>query len=298
MTTLLHASDIHCGPPFLEHVAEALVRLADKLEPQGMVLSGDFTQRAKPHQFQRAKKLIEALPSVPRVVVPGNHDVPLYRIWERLTDPHGAYLEHLGEQREGVLRLPGVFVVALDSTSPRRTITRGRITRKQVDWALEQFGRAEPEEARVVVAHHHFVEAPDALSDRSMIGGEFAMNAFVQAHVDLVLGGHLHRAFIGNSLDFFFDGPRDRGAIIVQAGTATSRRGRGRERERNSVNLIRIRPTWIGITHYLYFEDENDFSPISHHLFPRSGHRLGNTSGDMINELGPEVARAIGTHPE
>ncbi|REJ81143.1 MAG: 3',5'-cyclic-nucleotide phosphodiesterase [Acidobacteria bacterium] len=295
---MLHVSDIHCGPPFLNHVAEALVRLSASLEPDVLVLSGDFTQRAKPHQFQQARALIGMLPQVPRVVVPGNHDVPLYRIWERLTDPYRAYREHLGAEREAVLQLPGLLVVALDSTSPRRTITRGRITRRQVEWAVAQLERAGPEDARIVVAHHHFVEAPDALSDRTMLGGDMALRAFVQARVDLVLGGHLHRAFIGDSLDFFFEGPRDRGAIVVQAGTATSRRGRGRERERNSFNLIRIRGTWIGITHYLYFEDENEFSPISHHIFPRAGHRLGRKSGDVLAALGEHVAGVIGTRPD
>jgi 3',5'-cyclic AMP phosphodiesterase CpdA len=293
--TLLHLSDIHCGPPYLDHVAAAVVRFSQSIKAAALVLSGDFTQRAKPEQFQAARELIEQLPAVPRVVVPGNHDVPLYRIWERLTNPYGAYHQHLGEEREAVLRIPGLLLVALDSTSPRRTITRGRITAKQVEWALAELDKAGAQDARVVVAHHHFVEAPDALSDQSMIGGDYAMNAFVRAGVDLVMGGHLHRAFIGNSLDFFFEGPRDRGAIIVQAGTATSRRGRGRERERNSLNVVRIHKTWIGITHYLYIESEDEFSPISHHLFPRSGHRLGRESGDVLSALGEDVAEAVGT---
>lgn len=283
MLTLLHISDLHCGPPFEHRAAEAVVRLAPKIAPDAIIVSGDLTQRAKPEQFRQAREFLDRLPDVPTLVVPGNHDVPLYRVWERLTRPHGAYLEHTGASREGVLRLPGAVIVGLDSTSPRATITRGRITKRQIEWAMEQFASAGPDDAKIVVAHHHFVQAPDALSDRSMIGGARAMRRFIRGGVDLVMGGHLHRAFIGNSLDFFFDGPRDRGMIIVQAGTTTSRRGRGRERERNTLNIVRLHDSWLEVTHHLYFDDENAFSPLSHHVFARADHRFGTHPEETVS---------------
>ena len=293
--TLLHVSDLHFGPPFVPSVGEAALRLAERVTPDTVVVSGDLTQRAKPEQFADASKFIERLPDVPRLVVPGNHDVPLYRVWERLTDPHGAYRQEMGDSLEGVLRLPGALLVGLDSTSPRRTITRGRITRKQVDWAVAMLSQAPPGAARIVVAHHHFADAPDTLRDRSMIGGAMAMESFVEAGVDLVLGGHLHRAFIGDSLDFFFQGPRDRGVIIVQSGTTTSRRGRGRERERNTLNVIRVHETWVEITHHLYYQDDDEFSPLSHHVFPRNGHRLGTRAGETFTA--PADTAIVRTRP-
>lgn len=295
MLTLLHISDIHCGPPFLDHVAEAVVRLAPKVDPDAVIVSGDLTQRAKPQQFRAARRFIERLPDVPTLVVPGNHDVPLYRVWERLTRPHAAYLENSGAKRESVLHLPGAIIVGLDSTSPRRTLTRGRITKRQVDWAMEHFEAADPGDARIVVAHHHFVHAPDALSDRSMMGGERAVRRFIEGGVDLAMGGHLHRAFIGNSLDFFFDSPRDRGMIIVQAGTTTSRRGRGREHERNSLNILRVYDSWLEITHHLYFEDDDAFSPLSHHVFTRAGHRFGRDSEAILSVRDEAEGPAIRT---
>ena len=41
--------------------------------------------------FKAAREFMDRLPDVPRLVVPGNHDVPLYRVAERLIDPHAAY---------------------------------------------------------------------------------------------------------------------------------------------------------------------------------------------------------------
>lgn len=271
---ILHISDLHFGQPYHPEVGAALLRLAPSLEPDLVVASGDFTQRAKVEEYKQARALLDELPDAPQIVVPGNHDVPLYRIWERLTRPHANYREYISEDLETSHALDGVFVVALDTTSPRRTISRGRITSRQVKNALERFSHADPDDWKVLVVHHHFVDAPDALRDRGMLGGEKAMKQFIDAGVDLVLGGHLHRAYIGNTLDFFFEGRRDRGTILVQSGTTTSRRGRGREKEKNSFNLLDIHDEWLEVTHFLFFEDEATFGPMSRHVFPRPDHRL------------------------
>ncbi|MCA9205576.1 MAG: metallophosphoesterase, partial [Planctomycetales bacterium] len=77
--TILHISDLHFGPPYVPRVGEALLREAALVRADVIVASGDFTQRAKPEQFAAARKFLDSLPAAPVVVVPGNHDVPLYR---------------------------------------------------------------------------------------------------------------------------------------------------------------------------------------------------------------------------
>lgn len=274
MPTLLHISDLHFGPSYLPRVGDALLRIAPALRADAIIVSGDLTQRAKPEQFQQVREFIDLLPPLPRLAIPGNHDVPLYRFWERISDPLGEYRRHIGPDLDQVLQLDGAVVVALNTTAPYRTITRGQVGRSQIEFTRRALAIAPPGSARILVAHHHFVGAPDRLRDRNMLGGRRAMTAFAEMGVDVILGGHLHRAFIGNSLDFFFEGPRDRGIILVQSGTSTSRHGRGRERERNSFNLVEIRDTWIQITHYLYYEKNEAFGPMSRHRFPRTSHRL------------------------
>jgi hypothetical protein len=120
-----------------------------------------------------------------------------------------------------------------------------------------------------VVAHHHFAPAPDYLNDRAMPKSKRAIMRFVELDVELVLGGHLHRSYIGNSLDFYPGSHRDQGIIIVQSGTTTSRRGRGREQEKNTFNVIRVFQNAIEITHHLYFDDRHGFIPTSRHSFRR-----------------------------
>ena len=116
--TLLHISDLHFGPPYLPAVGEAVLRVAPELAPDAIVVSGDLTQRAKSEQFAEAAAFLERLPPVPRIVVPGNHDVPLYRAFERLKNPHRRYREYLGDSLNHVAELDGAVIVALDSTSP------------------------------------------------------------------------------------------------------------------------------------------------------------------------------------
>jgi hypothetical protein len=98
-----------------------------------------------------------------------------------------------------------------------------------------------------------------------------AIDAFTEMRVDLVMGGHLHRAYIGNSLDVYAGADREHGIVIVQSGTTTSRRGRAREREKNSLNVLRLDDEAIRVTHYMYFDDAGEFIPTSRHLFFRRG---------------------------
>lgn len=273
---ILHVSDLHFGPPFLPEVGEALLREAEALTPDAVVVSGDLTQRARAEQFRDARAFLERLPEVPRLVIPGNHDVPLWRVGERMLDPRGLYREYISEQLDPVLRLDGAVLAGLDSTSPRRAISNGRIHVGQLDHCDRVFADAPPEAVRIVVAHHHFAPAPDSTRDRAMPRSRRAIDRFVRLGVELILGGHLHRGYIGNTLDLYPGIERDRGIIIVQCGTSTSRRGRAREREKNSINVVEIDAETILVTHFLYFEDRNRFAPSSRHLFPRPGRTLGD----------------------
>jgi 3',5'-cyclic AMP phosphodiesterase CpdA len=270
MITILHISDIHFGPPFFERVGESLQTFADVLQPDVIVASGDFTQRAKEEQFMEARAWLDRLPAVPLVVTPGNHDVPLYRIFERIFSPYKHYQAHIHDELDYVVRVDGAIFVSLNSTAPLRAITNGRIGRKQLEFARDAFRDAEPEDARIIVAHHHFAPAPDYEGGEVMPRARRAIDVFTELEVDMILGGHLHRAYIGNSLDVYPGADRVHGITIIQSGTSTSRRGRAREREKNSFNVIRISEETLRITHYMYFDDADGFASVSRHIFPRS----------------------------
>lgn len=271
MLNLLHISDLHFGPMYHAGVGEALLRIAYELDPDVVVASGDFTQRAKEVQFAEARAYLDRMPPVPTVVTPGNHDVPVYRLLERLKSPHELYRRHIHDELDHVVRVPGAIFVSLNSTSPRRAIVNGRISGRQLEFAREAFAGAESSQYRVIVAHHHFAPPPDFEGADVMPRAKRALDAFTEMRVDLIIGGHLHRAYIGNSLDVYPGVDREHGIAIVQSGTSTSRRGRAREREKNSFNFLRLDEKTIKVTHYMYFDDADGFVATSRHIFFRGG---------------------------
>jgi len=80
MLNLAHISDLHFGKPYIARLGEALHDTILRMSPDVLVIGGDLTQRAKPREFQAARHFLDRLSGMPHVVVPGNHDVPLYRV--------------------------------------------------------------------------------------------------------------------------------------------------------------------------------------------------------------------------
>lgn len=269
MLTILHGSDFHFGKRHDPEAAEAFVEAVLQVDPDVLVLSGDFTQRAKVEEYRQARRFLDRLPDVPVVVTPGNHDVPLYRVAERLLAPYRNYRRWIASELNTVTSVEGATFVALNSTAPLRTIVNGRLTERQLDFAREAFEAGDPDGLRVLVLHHHLAPAPDYEGDRPMLRARRILEAVEEMGVELVLGGHLHRSYIGNSLDVHPGPDRDRGVVIVQSGTSTSRRGRARERAKNSFNVLRVGQTHLEVTHHMHFEEAGGFAPFSVHAFPR-----------------------------
>lgn len=269
-TRILQISDLHFGPPFEPEVAEAVLRAVPELQPDAVVVSGDLTQRAKRQQFLEARHYFDRFAPIPLLVIPGNHDVPLYRVFERLTRPHALYREIICDDLNPVLEVGNVVLVGLDSTAPRRSISNGIIYRDQLAHVERTLTQVPEDKVRIVVAHHHFAPGHDRVIDISMPKTRRAIDCFVDHRVEMILGGHLHRAYIGNSLDFY-PSTRDRGLIIVQCGTTTSSRGKGRERDENTFNVIDVGPDTLTVTHFLYYAQDDKFAPLSRHIFPRRG---------------------------
>lgn len=215
---------------------EALVR--DR-RPDLVVVSGDLTQRAKPVQFRQALRFLEGL-GPPFLAVPGNHDVPMYRAWERLLDRYGAYRRHFSRDLEPSYRDVEMEVVGFN-TAYNLTIADGRFTPGQLAAAGDRFHADGGSESggrpvRVAVAHHPMAALPELMGWRTVRRSGEALEAFAEAGVDLVLSGHVHVAAIGLAPGC------ERPLWLVHSGTSTSRRGRGTERRRNTCNLIALDP--------------------------------------------------------
>ncbi len=263
--TLFHISDVHFGPPHLPRVRQGVLDLIAARRPDVVVLSGDLTQRAKPAQFRAARAFVDSIDR-PVLVVPGNHDVPMYRFWERIFSPFGAYRRNFSPELEPVYRDDGLLVVGVN-TAFNWTIKEGRIKLRRLLEVGEELSAAPPEVFKVVVAHHHMIPPPNFGTQTVLANAWEAMDLFSSVGVDLILSGHLHQSYIGNSEEFY---PRGRPpVVVVHSGTTTSNRGRAGERERNSCNWIQFDDESIVVSHLLWHDPFARFTEHSRHWYPR-----------------------------
>jgi 3',5'-cyclic AMP phosphodiesterase CpdA len=258
MKTIAHISDLHFGRTDAD-VLEDLKQAVVCAKPDLVVVSGDLTQRARSHEFAAARDFLNELPQ-PQIIVPGNHDVPLYNVLKRWLMPLTGYRRHI-TQNLSPFFVDGEIAVLGINTARALTLKNGRINRAQIAHACEAFARLPASAVRVVVTHHPFA-LPERTSQRAIVGrARRAMRAFAECQVDMVLSGHLHVSQAVTS-EMLYAGSHT--ALLIQAGTATSSR---RRYEANAFNLLHVSGETVLVERLSW--TKNAFVPIAHERFRR-----------------------------
>ena len=265
MRTVVHLSDLHFGRTDPAVVAGLPATVA-AIGPDVVVVSGDLTQRAKQAEFEEARAFLDRLTG-PRIVVPGNHDVPLYRVWERFLSPLGKYRRHIESDLAPWFVDAEIAVLGIN-TARSLTFKNGRINEEQMKTI---HGRLDPlpgQITKIVVTHHPF-DLPDDPGNDDLVGrARQAMAVFSECGVDLLLAGHFHATQAGEtSARHPLPGYS---ALVVQAGTATSTRGRG---ESNSFNVLRVGSAEIAVEPWLWNAERGAFAAGQGERFRRQDSR-------------------------
>lgn len=237
MTSLLQISDPHFGT-VQPAVMQALVQLAREQRPDVLVLSGDITQRACVSQFAQARAFCDSLAIPQLLAIPGNHDVPLFNLYQRLFTPYARYLQAFGPVLEPVVSTPTLHVIGVKTTRRWRH-KNGEVSSEQIERVVAELQRSAPAQLRIVVVHQpvHVMHTEDQ-HDR-LRGWEPAVRAWSGAGADMVMGGHIHLPSLCD-LSARLGGLKRR-LWCVQAGTALS--SRVRAGIPNSINLVRYQGT-------------------------------------------------------
>lgn len=252
MRTLIQISDLHFGRIDYSLV-DPLLSVINATRPDLVVVSGDFTQRARKSQFEDARRFLDAI-SFPTLVVPGNHDVPLYNLYARFCRPLVNYRKYITPDLSPFFHDDEIAVAGINTA---RSFTRqyGRINEKQIVALTERFRPFKEDVTHIVVTHHPFDLPPGYTNHRQLVGrAKMAMKAFAMAGVDLLLSGHLHITHTGLTTERYKI--TGYSALVVQAGTAISTRGRG---EANSFNIIRIEPGKIEVERIAWTPEHREF---------------------------------------
>lgn len=233
MKVALHISDTHFGTE-RGLVVAALNRLALAQSPELVIASGDITQRAQQSEFDAARAFIDQLNIPARLVIPGNHDIPLFHLGSRLFTPYARYRRAFGEDLEPIFDTPDLLVIGVKTTRRYRHI-EGEVSKAQISRVASRLRQASMTQLRIVVTHQpvHVMLPED---EKNLLNGHNeAILRWADAGVDLIFGGHIHRPFVCSLYDRIAN--LSRRVWAVQAGTALS--SRTRFDAGNSVNLIR-----------------------------------------------------------
>jgi len=253
MRTIVHLSDLHFGRVY-EPLLEPLSQVIKSIKPDVIAISGDLTMRARQAEFVKAKAFLDSLP-FPQVIVPGNHDIPLYDLYSRFFTALKKYRHYISGNLAPVYKDEHMVMYGLN-TARSFAVKRGRVDLVQVAKICEEFSKLPPEVLKIVVSHHPF-DLPLNFAASNLIRRHvIAMDMLIKSKTDLFLAGHTHTSLIAHvpehckALGY--------STLMVQAGTATSIRTRG---EHNTFNILQFEYPLLQINSYLWDEEKKVFLP-------------------------------------
>lgn len=206
-----------------------------------VILTGDFTQRARTREFIAAREFLTEL-GTPFFLIPGNHDVPLYNLFLRFFRPYKKFLRHLGPFASNFYENDLVAIYGL-WTLDRFTIKDARISSRDLAQIEEKFSQVPKDKIKLIASHHPLPLLKNF--DRLLkLGPHF------------LLWGHEHQSAVERL------SPMRQFPYIMAAGTSTSNRTRT---EVNSFNVMKISGSEVTIEILGHSKDSGNFEVLQSH---------------------------------
>ncbi|HEX7587665.1 MAG TPA: metallophosphoesterase [Anaerolineae bacterium] len=254
MPTLIHLSDLHFGPGYQLKVGRVILKDIETLQPDAVVISGDFTMRARQPEYESAREYLAQI-TRPTLVIPGNHDQPVHAPVERLLTPYARYQKYISADKDTTLSAGDLFISGLNDN--HRILPGGFWSGRQRAWLAEQLVCA-PRGAIKIVATHHQLSWEGKVRPAGFWFPDRTLSWLARSGVEVVLNGHTHVPHAVQSPE---------GIVVARAGTATS--SRTRHGHGNAYNLITLDDKQISVFVRLYDEHSDAFVAAQAYTFPR-----------------------------
>lgn len=220
---ILHLSDLHFGridQRVLETLEEFIQKHSHEIDLT--ILTGDLTQRARHHEFVAAHGFLSSLKS-PLFLVPGNHDIPLYNLFQRFFSPYEKFLKYMHPFASNYFENDKVAVIGLWTTD-HLSIQQGIIRYRDFEHAIERFSQVGSDKIKIIASHHPLLSITHGKSRQHL-------DEILQLKPHLLLWGHEHHAQVRH-----FSNERLL-PLLVASGTSVSSRTR---LQSNSFNYLSL----------------------------------------------------------
>jgi 3',5'-cyclic AMP phosphodiesterase CpdA len=222
MTRIVLLADLHFGSVPIG-LADRLCQAIAKLIPDVIVVAGDLTLRSRSAEFAEVKAWLATLPA-PLMLLPGNHDLPFWNMFERFASPFARYAKATGAPLMPVFEDSECFVLGLNTTAswqPHMKWQEGMARRGDVAAAEKLLAAAPSEKLRIVATHHPLFKVEGLPRARPVRRFALVLNMLGRQRVEMLMHGHLHQQYAS---------PMRHGAcrfLSIGAPTALSSRVRG-----------------------------------------------------------------------
>ncbi|MDR3503649.1 MAG: metallophosphoesterase [Legionella sp.] len=183
---IVHISDLHFGM-HNPHIIEPFLEDLALLKPEIVIISGDLTQRARTEQFQQLSEFLQRL-TVPQLIVPGNHDIPLDNPLMRFYHPFKRFKTYVSSNLEVSYENDEVNILGVNSATPYK-VKDGVLSAKTLTRINNHFS-TNPTQLNILFFHHnlkYFSGMHHPLSNAT----EF-LEYLKESPIHMVCTGHLH----------------------------------------------------------------------------------------------------------
>jgi 3',5'-cyclic AMP phosphodiesterase CpdA len=196
MTRIALLADLHFGS-VPAGLAERLRLDLASAAPDVIVVAGDLTMRSRTREFTESKAWLATLPA-PLMLLPGNHDLPVWNVFERFSNPFARYAKATGAPLMPVFEDSNCFILGLNTTAswhPHLQWQEGIARRTDVLAAQKLLTAVAPDKLRIVATHHPLFKVRGLPRARPARRFEQALDMLAQERVEVLMHGHLHQQY-------------------------------------------------------------------------------------------------------